>query len=135
MRLPARSQVHPARGRARPFSTEIAPMASVAGMTAAFFTFCAIKLFHAYNVRSAHRSAFDFSEPNKMLLIATAASLVLTTAIMYIPGVNTAFGLTPLSAGSYFVCLAIGFAIVPIVELTKLIKYLASGRGRREIKA
>ena len=110
-----------------------APMS--AGMTAAFFTFCAIKLFHAYNVRSARRSAFDFSEPNKMLLIATAASLALTTAIIYIPGVNTAFGLTPLSAGSYFVCLAIGFAIVPIVELTKLIKYLATVRGRREIKA
>ena len=103
-----------------------------AGITAAFFTFCMIKLFHAFNVRSARRSAFDLREPNKMLVIATAVSMLLTTAIIYIPGVNDAFGLTPMSAGLYFACMGIGFAIVPAVELLKLIKYLARGKTAKK---
>ncbi len=99
-----------------------------AGITAAFFTFCIIKLFHAFNVRSSRRSAFDPKDQNKMLVIASLASFLLTTAIIYIPGVNYAFGLTPLSAGLYFVCMAIGFAIIPIVELSKFIGYVIRKR-------
>ena len=99
-----------------------------AGITAAFFTFCMIKLFHAFNVRSSRRSAFDPKDQNKMLVIASLASFLLTTAIIYIPGVNYAFGLTPLSAGLYFVCMAIGFAIIPIVELSKFIGYVTRKR-------
>ena len=104
---------------------------SNAGTTAAFFTFCAIKLFHAFNVRSQRRSAFDFRDPNVMLFITSAASLALTTAIIYIPGVNGAFGLEPISAGLYFVCLAVGFAIIPVSEAMKLVRYFV--RRRRNV--
>ena len=104
-----------------------------AGITAAFFTFCMIKLFHAFNVRSARRSAFDFREPNKMLIIATIASMILTTAIIYVPGINYAFGFEPISVGLYFVCIGLGFAIIPFVELTKLIAYLAGRKYKKQI--
>ena len=48
-------------------------------------------------------------------------SLLLTTAVIYIPGLNTAFGFTSISAAEYFNALALAFAIIPLVELQKLI--------------
>ena len=105
-----------------------------AGVTAAFFTFCMIKLFHAFNVRSSRRSAFYPKGQNRFLLIATVASFALTTAVIYIPGVRDAFGFVPINAPLYFVCIAIGFAIIPVVELKKLIIYLAEKRKKKEIK-
>lgn len=105
-----------------------------AGVTAAFFTFCMIKLFHAFNVRSSRRSAFYPKGQNRFLLIATVASFALTTAVIYIPGVRDAFGFVPISAPLYFVCIAIGFAMIPVVELKKLIIYLAEKRKKKEIK-
>ena len=98
-----------------------------AGITAAFLTFCMIKLFHAFNVRSA-RSVFRPKDMNFFLVITTIISFLLTTAIIYIPGVSWAFGFTPLSVGVYFVCIGIGFSIIPIVEVTKLIERAAGKR-------
>ena len=59
---------------------------------------------------------------NKLLLIAALASLVLTTAVIYIPFLSNAFGFTHISATEYFVALALAFAIIPLVEIIKFIQ-------------
>lgn len=100
-----------------------------AGITCAFLTFCMIKLFHAFNIRSFRRSVFRPKDHNLFLTVASVISLALTTAVVYIPGINSAFGFTPISAGMYFICLAVAFAVIPFVEITKLIRYLV---GRRK---
>ena len=100
-----------------------------AGITCAFLTFCMIKLFHAFNIRSFSRSVFRPKDHNVFLTLVAVISLALTTAVVYIPGINTAFGFTPVGVGKYFICMAIAFTVIPFVEISKLIKYLA---GRRK---
>ena len=108
---------------------QIVPTDDNAGITCAFLTFCMIKLFHAFNIRS-RRSVFCPQDVNMFLVTASVISLALTTAVVYIPGVNSAFGFTPISAGMYFICLAVAVAVIPFVEITKLIRYLVGKRKK-----
>lgn len=91
------------------------------GMTMAFVTMSMTEIFHAYNARSMAGSVFRLQNRNVMLLLATVFSLALTTAVIYIPGLNTAFGFVSISVGQYLISLAMAFAIVPIVEMQKII--------------
>ncbi len=95
---------------------------SADGMTMAFLAMSMTEIFHSYNVRSQHKSIFTLKSHNKVLWIAMVASLLLTTAVIFIPGLNTAFGFTSINAAEYFVALALAFSIIPIVEVTKLIQ-------------
>lgn len=96
------------------------------GMTMAFLTMSMTEIFHAYNNRS-DRSIFRIRPDNKIMWAAMLGSLLLTTAVIYIPKVNSAFGFANadgtacITAAEYFVALAMAFAIVPIVEIQKLI--------------
>ncbi len=100
------------------------------GITCAFLTFCMIKLFHAFNIRSFRRSVFRPEDHNVFLIAASVISLALTTAVVYIPGINSAFGFTPIGAGTYFICMALAFAVIPFVEIIKLIRYVVSKREK-----
>ena len=91
------------------------------GMTMAFVTMSMTEIFHAYNARSMAGRVFRLQNRNVMLLLATVFSLALTTAVIYIPGLNTAFGFVNISVGQYLISLAMAFAIVPIVEMQKII--------------
>ncbi len=91
------------------------------GMTMAFLTMSMTEIFHAYNARSMTGSIFRIKNQNPLLWGAMLLSLLLTTAVIYIPGLNTAFGFTSISAAEYFNALALAFAIIPLVELQKLI--------------
>ena len=91
------------------------------GMTMAFVAMSMTEIFHAFNARSMDGSIFRLKWQNKVLWAATALSLVLTTAVVYIPYLNTAFGFVSIPVENYFISLAMAFAIIPIVELQKLI--------------
>ncbi len=58
---------------------------------------------------------------------AMLGSLVLTTAVIFIPGVNSAFGFANpdgsacINVAEYFIALAMALAIIPLVEIQKLI--------------
>ena len=91
------------------------------GMTMAFVTISMTEIFHAYNARSMNRSLLRLNSHNKLLWVATVFSLALTTAVVYIPGLNTAFGFVAITATQYFISLALAFAVIPLVELQKLI--------------
>ena len=97
------------------------------GMTMAFLALSMAELFHAYNVRSMHKSVFSLKSHNKLLWLAMISSLVLTTAVIFVPGVNSFFhfadanGNAIINFTEYVIALALAFSIIPIVELQKLV--------------
>ena len=97
------------------------------GMTMAFLTLSMAELFHAYNTRSMHQSVFSLKTHNKLLWGAMISSLLLTTAVIFVPGLNSFFHFTDAAGNAiidfkeYVISLALAFSIIPIVELQKLI--------------
>jgi Ca2+-transporting ATPase len=57
-----------------------------------------------------------------MLNIAAAASLTLTTLVIYVPFLSRAFEFEHISAGEYAVALLLAVCVIPVVELVKLIR-------------
>ena len=98
----------------------------ITGMTMAFLTLSMCEIFHSINLRSRTKSIFKMKKHNKFLLGAMLLSFVLTISVIYIPGLNTVFKLTALSAGNFFAAFGLAFAIIPIVELVKA----SSGAGK-----
>ncbi len=104
---------------------------SAQGMTMAFMTMSMTEIFHAYNARSMTGSIFRIKNQNWLLWGAMALSLALTTAVIYIPGLNTAFEFVSISAAEYFISLALAFAIIPLVEIQKLLTNLIRHKSKR----
>ncbi len=101
------------------------------GMTMAFLTMSMMEIFHSLNMRSQRGSLFSLKTINWPLLLAMAASLVLTTAVIYLPFLSRLFQFAPISAAEYFTALGIAFLILPLVELVKLCQRLAARRKER----
>lgn len=108
-------------------SIEHSGLQSNQGMTMAFLALSMAELFHAYNARSMHKSVFSLKSHNKLLWLAMISSLVLTTAVIFVPGVNSFFhfadanGNAIINFTEYVIALALAFSIIPIVELQKLV--------------
>ncbi|WP_010246171.1 calcium-translocating P-type ATPase, PMCA-type [Acetivibrio cellulolyticus] len=96
-------------------------VSNVTGMTMAFMTMTTCEVFQALNLRSMTKSIFALKTRNKYLFGAMILSFVLSLCVIYIPGLNTIFKLTPLSGIDLFASIALAVAIIPIVELVKLI--------------
>lgn len=90
-------------------------------MTMAFLTLALIQLFHSYNSRSQTHSLFS-SNPfaNKTLNLSFLLGVALI-GITFIPGLQTFFGTVPLNIYEVLISLACAIAIIPLVELQKLI--------------
>jgi len=95
---------------------------SMDGMTMAFLTLSMTEMFHAFNARSIDHSLFAVKKQNKYLWGAFVLSLLLTICVIYIPGLNTAFEFAAISAKEYFIAVGLGFAVIPFVEVTKLVR-------------
>ena len=91
------------------------------GMTMAFLTLSLIEIFHSFNMRSLHGSIFKLKKQNVWLWASIIGAFVLTTAVIYLPGLSDAFGFAHISLVEYLVAVAMAFAIIPIVEITKLL--------------
>lgn len=97
------------------------------GMTMAFLTMSLTELFHSFNARSMNKSLFTTKKQNKLLWIGLFSSLALSTAVIFIPAINTAFGFANadgvafISFTEYLISLALAFAIIPLVEIQKAI--------------
>lgn len=103
----------------------------IVGMTMAFLTLSMCEIFHSLNLRSSTKSIFTLKTHNKYLFLAMLASFVMTLGVIYLPGVNTVFKLTSLSAGNFFSAVGIALSIIPIVELEKLItRRIAKNKSR-----
>lgn len=95
---------------------------SADGMTMAFLTMSMAEIFHSFNLRSQHKSIFSMQHQNKALNLAMVASLIATTAVIYVPFLSQAFGFEHISVAEYAVALALAFTVIPIVEIVKLVQ-------------
>lgn len=95
---------------------------SADGMTMAFLTLSMAEIFHSFNMRSLDKSIFHIKGMNKFLLGAMLASLICTTAVIYIPFLANAFGFEHISPMEYGVSLLLAVLVIPIVELVKWIR-------------
>lgn len=91
-------------------------------MTMAFLTMSMAEIFHSFNMRSRRHSIFTMKSHNKLLWGAMLLSLILTTGVIYIPGVNDAFGFAHINFAEYVIALGLAVVIIPIVEIMKLIQ-------------
>jgi len=96
--------------------------ASDHGMTMAFLTMSMCEIFHSFNLRSQRKSIFSLKSHNKVLWAAMIGSLLLTTLLLEVPFLANAFGFVPVGLLEYGVALALGFLVIPIVELVKFIQ-------------
>lgn len=92
------------------------------GMTMAFLALSMAEIFHSFNMRSRRESIFTMKNHNKYLLGAMGLSLLLSTAVIYVPFLANAFDFAPISAAEYFTAMALAMSVIPIVELVKLIQ-------------
>ena len=99
-------------------------------MTAAFFTLSLCEMFRAFSARSLTGNIFKIKTQNKLLWASLAASLVLTLAIIYLPGVNVVFKLVPLTAKELLTSLCLAVTIIPIIETGKAIQRAIAKRKK-----
>ncbi len=92
------------------------------GMTMAFLTMSMAEIFHSFNMRSQRQSVFKLGSENKLIWGAAGLSLLLTTAVLYIPFLREAFGFEHISLLEYGVAMALAVCIIPLVELVKAIQ-------------
>ena len=96
--------------------------ASDHGMTMAFLTMSMCEIFHSFNLRSQRKSIFSLKGQNKILWAAMLGSLVLTTLLLEVPFLANAFGFVPVGWEEYGIALVLGFLVIPVVELVKLVQ-------------
>ncbi len=92
------------------------------GMTMAFLTMSLAEVFHSFNMRSQRKSVFTLGNHNKWLFGAMALTLILTTAVIYVPFLADAFEFTAISLKEYGACVLLGLSTIPVVEIVKAIQ-------------
>lgn len=106
------------------------------GMTMAFLTMSMCEIFHSLNMRSQKGSVISMTlhgSHNKFLALSTIASFVTTTAVIYIPGLNDAFGFEHIDVKEYAVAMALAVSIIPLVEIVKAFQRLAAKRKQKKV--
>ncbi len=92
---------------------------SADGITMAFLTMSMTEIFHSFNMRSQRGSLFAMKYGNKTLFLAGLASLVATTAVLYVPFLANAFEFEHISIVEYAISIGLSASIIPIVEIVK----------------
>ena len=92
------------------------------GTTMAFIALSSAEVFHSFNMRSRRQSIFTLKKQNAFLWGAGLLSLVCTVAVVFIPPLRSAFKFTAISLADFGIAMAIAFAIIPVVEITKFIQ-------------
>ncbi len=95
---------------------------SADGMTMAFLTLSMAEVFHAYNLRSQTKSLFSLKSHNIALFCAMAASFLLTTGVIFVPVLATAFSFESISIAEYAMAIGLALTVIPFVELVKAIQ-------------
>jgi Ca2+-transporting ATPase len=103
---------------------------STDGTTMAFLTMSMAEIFHSFNMRSQRHSVFHMKHENKFLWGAAALSLLLTTAVLYVPFLQTAFSFEHISLIEYTVALGLAFMVIPVVELVKAVQRAATKKKK-----
>ncbi|MBQ4253465.1 MAG: calcium-translocating P-type ATPase, PMCA-type [Erysipelotrichaceae bacterium] len=91
------------------------------GMSMAFLTCNFIEMFHAICMRSQRGSIFTMKKHNKWLFGAFILTTLLTLVVIYVPALANMFGFTVISFQEFAIAFGLAFAIIPIIEVTKMI--------------
>ncbi|MBQ9781361.1 MAG: calcium-translocating P-type ATPase, PMCA-type [Clostridia bacterium] len=92
-----------------------------AGRTMAFMTLALSQVLQAFNMRS-DKSIFKIGPfGNSKLNWAALASILLVVFVLFVPGVQTAFGLVYLPVNLYLIALGLVFVPTVIMEICKLV--------------
>ncbi|MBR5517029.1 MAG: calcium-translocating P-type ATPase, PMCA-type [Firmicutes bacterium] len=89
------------------------------GTTMAFLTMSMTEIFHSFNMRSQRGSLFAMKHGNKTLFLAGFASFILTTMVIYVPFLASAFEFEHISLLEYGIAMGLAASIIPIVEVVK----------------
>ena len=92
------------------------------GMTMAFLTLSMSEIFHSFNMRSRRLSIAKMGSINWYLVGAMVLSLVLSTAVIYVPFLSNAFKFAHISLTEYGLSLLLAVMTIPIVEIVKAIQ-------------
>ena len=92
------------------------------GMTMAFLTMSMCEIFHSFNMRSQRKSVFTLKGQNKVLWAAMLGSLLLTTLVIEVPFIASAFGFTIIDWTEYGIAMGLAITVIPIVEIVKFIQ-------------
>ena len=97
-------------------------MADEEGVMMAFITLNMVEIFHCFNMRSRRASIFHMKKQNKWLWGAAFLALVLTLVVVEVDALSMIFfGVEHLEPKGMVTALALGFLIIPLVEIYKAI--------------
>lgn len=103
----------------------IAPMLGVSDeviRTMIFTTLVMSQLLHTLSFRSESKSVFSRETfKNKWLLLAIGGSLLLHTALIYIPGTEAIFKVVPLSLANWAAIIAVSFSSMVVLDISKVL--------------
>ena len=105
-------------------------------MTMAFVSLALIQLFHSYSMRSQDHSILNRKLfANKYINLSFLIGVALTVFIVVVPGVNEEFGATELNGMEWGIAIALAFAVIPCVEIYKLIVRLIQKHNAKKAAA
>ena len=107
---------------------------STHGTTMAFLTMAMAEIFHSLNMRSQRKSLFTLKKQNVLLWLAALASFVLSVSVCIIPEVAAMFDLNAIGLGELAIALGLGFCVIPIVELVKLVQRAVAKKKEKAFK-
>lgn len=97
-------------------------MADEEGVMMAFITLNMVEIFHCFNMRSRRASIFHMKKQNKWLWGAAFLALALTLIVVEVDALSMIFfGVEHLEPKGMITALALGFLIIPLVEIYKAI--------------
>ncbi len=97
-------------------------MADATANTMAFATLTFCQLFHAFDVRSEHRSIFSIGiTSNKAMNKAFVAGLAMQLVVLLVPPIQRIFSVTSMNATQWGIVLLLSLTPVLVCELVKLI--------------
>ena len=105
-------------------------------MTMAFVSLALIQLFHSFSMRSQDHSILNRKLfANKYINLSFLIGVALTVFIVVVPGVNTAFGTVMINGVEWAISIAVAFAVIPCVEIYKLIVRLIQKHNAKKAAA
>ena len=105
-------------------------------MTMAFVSLALIQLFHSFSMRSQDHSILNRKLfANKYINLSFLIGVALTVFIVVVPGVNTAFGTVMINGVEWAISIAVAFAVIPCVEIYKLIVRLIQRQKAKKMQA
>jgi Ca2+-transporting ATPase len=105
-----------------------------AAMTMTFVSLVLIQFFKAYGYRSDHQHVLHRPLTNRWLNAAILWELALLIVIVYVPFLQQAFELTPLSIGEWMFLLFWSHTILPVLEFGKWLERRGVFGGANGIK-